>query len=176
LDRAKKEEVVAELRDKLQRASATILTDYKGLTVAEITSLRDALAAEKVEYQVVKNTLMRLAGKETGAAALEPLLRGTCAIAIGYGDPSVPAKVMKKFAKTNEKLKITGGALGSRLLNSDQISALADLPPREELLAKLLGTLNAVPTGLVTVLSGVPRAFVGVLAAIQRQREEQEAA
>ncbi len=176
MERAKKEQVVAELRDKLQRASATILTDYTGLTVAEISSLRDTLAAEKVEYQVVKNTLMRLAGQKTDAAVLEPLLKGTCAIAIGYGDPSVPAKILKKFAKANEKLKIKAGALGSRLLEPDQVAALAELPPREELLAKLLGGLNALPTSLVTVLSGVPRAFVGALAAIQRQREQQAAA
>ncbi|MEN6483894.1 MAG: 50S ribosomal protein L10 [Syntrophobacteraceae bacterium] len=172
MDRAKKEQVVAELHEKLQRSSAAILTDFKGLTVAEMTSLRDALAAEQIEYQVVKNTLMRLASQDTSAAALVPVLKGTCAVAIGYGDPSVPAKIIKKFNKTNEKLKIKAGALGRRLLNEDQISALAELPPREELLAKLLGTLNAVPTGLVTVLSGVPRAFVGVLAAVQRQREE----
>src|SRR5690606_32118183 len=121
---------------------------------------------------VVKNTLMRLAGRDTGAAVLEPLLKGTCAIAISYGDPSVPAKIIKKYSKTNDKLVVKGGVLGTRLLNPDQVSALAELPPREELLAKLLGTLNAVPTSLVTVLSGVPRAFVGVLAAIQRKREE----
>jgi large subunit ribosomal protein L10 len=176
LERAKKEQVVAQLRDKLQRASATILTDYKGLTVAEITTLRDSLAAEKIDYQVVKNTLMRLAGRATSASALEPILKGTCAIAIGYGDPSVPAKILKKFAKTNEKLQIKAGALGTRLLNVDQVGSLAELPPRQELLGKLLGTMNAVPTGFVTVLSGVPRAFVGVLDAIRRQREEQAAA
>lgn len=176
MERSKKEQVVAELHEKLERASAAILTDYKGLTVAEITTLRDTLAAEKIEYQVVKNTLMRLAGKGTGVEALEPELKGTCAVAIAFGDPAVPAKIIKKFSKSNEKLKVKAGSLGSRLLNPDQISALAELPPKEELLGKMLGTLNAVPTGLVTVLSGVPRAFVGVLAAIQRQREEQAAA
>ncbi|MHC1726287.1 MAG: 50S ribosomal protein L10 [Syntrophobacteraceae bacterium] len=176
MERSKKEQVIAELHEKLGRASAAILTDYKGLTVAEVSTLRDSLAAEKVEYQVVKNTLMRLACKETGAAVLEPQLKGTCAIAIAYGDPALPAKIIKKFSKTNEKLKIKAGSLGTRLLNPDQISTLAELPPREELLGKLLGTLNAVPTSLVTVLSGVPRAFVGVLAAIQRQKEEQAAA
>jgi len=176
LDRSKKEQVIEELHNKLERASAAILTDYKGMTVAEITRLRDSLAAEKVEYQVVKNTLMRLACKKTEISVLEPLLTGTCAVAISYGDPAVPAKIIKNFAKGNEKLKLKAGALGSRLINADQILALADLPPKEELLAKMLGTLNAVPTGLVTVLSGVPRAFVGVLAAIQRQREEQAAA
>ncbi len=173
MERSKKEQVVAELRAKLERATAAILTDYKGLTVAEITGLRDLLVAEKGEYQVVKNTLMRLASKDMDTAVLDPKLKGTCAIAIAYGDPAVPAKILKKFGKTNEKLKIKAGSLGNRLLDPDQISALAELPPREELLAKFLGTLNAVPTGLVTVLSGVPRAFVGVLDAIRRQREEQ---
>ncbi len=176
MDRSKKEQVIEELHKKLERASAAILTDYKGMTVAEVTSLRDSLSAEKIEYQVVKNTLMRIACKETGISVLEPLLTGTCAVAISYGDPSVPAKIIKKFSKSNEKLKLKAGALGNRLINPDQVLALADLPPKEELLGKMLGTLNAVPTGLVTVLSGVPRALVGVLAAIQRQREEQAAA
>ena len=173
MDRTQKEQVIAKLRDKLQRASATVLTDFKGLTVAEMTTLRDALAAEQVEYRVVKNTLMRLAGRDTGAAVLETQLKGTCAIAIGYSDPTVPARIIKKFAKTNEKLKIKAGALGSRLLDPTQVMALADMPSREQLLGKLLGTLNAVPTGLVTVLSGVPRAFVCALAAIQKKMEEQ---
>lgn len=173
MDRTQKEKVVAELHEKLQRSTAAILTDFKGMTVAEMTDLRDALAAEKIEYQVVKNTLMRLASRDTYVAAFDPMIKGTCAVAIGYADPAVPAKILKKFTKTNEKLKVKAGALGQRLLDPDQVSALAELPPREELLAKLLGTINAVPTSLVTVLSGVPRAFMGVLAAIQRQREEQ---
>ncbi len=171
MERAKKEQVVADLHQKLQRATATILTDFRGLTVAEMTDLRNALAAEQIDYCVIKNTLMRLASKDTGAAVLKPLLVGTCAVAISYGDPSVPAKIIKKYIKTNEKLKVKAGALGKHLLNIDAVGALADLPPREELLGKLLGTLKAMPTGLVTVLSGVPRSFVGVLAAIQQQKQ-----
>ena len=176
MERSKKEKVISDLHGKLGRASAVILTDYKGLTVAEISGLRDLLAAEKIEYQVVKNTLMRLACEKTGVSVLEPLLKGTCAIAIAFEDPVTPARIIKKFCKGNEKLKVKAGSLGNRLINPDQIMALADLPPREELLSKMLGTLNAVPTGLVTVLSGVPRAFVGVLAAIQRRKEELAAA
>jgi large subunit ribosomal protein L10 len=172
LDRTTKEQLVAELHDKLQRASAAVLTDFQGLTVAEMTGLRDALAAERVEYRVVKNTLMHLASRDTGAAVLDPFLKGTCAVAIGYDEPTVPAKILKNYIKTNAKLKITAGALGQRLLSTAQVEALADLPSREVLLGKLLGTLNAVPTSLVTVLSGVPRAFVGVLAAIQREKEQ----
>lgn len=173
MERSRKQELIEELREKLQRASASVLADYKGLSVAEITQLRDSLAEQGVEFRVVKNTLMRLAAKDTDAAVLEPFLTGTNAVALGYDDPSVPAKILKKYGKTNDKLKIKCGALGPRLLTMEQVGALADLPSREELLAKLLGTLNAVPTGLVTVLSGVPRAFVGVLAALQRKREEQ---
>jgi large subunit ribosomal protein L10 len=172
LERAKKAQVVAELHEKLNRASATVLTDFQGLTVAEMTELRDTLAAQQVEYRVVKNTLMRLAGQETGASILQPLVKGTCAIAIGYDEPTVPAKILKSYIKTNAKLKIKAGALGNRLLSAEQVEALADLPSRAVLLGKLLGTLQAVPTGLVSVLSGVPRAFVGVLAAIQSEMEK----
>lgn len=172
MERTTKERLVADLHEKLQRASAAVLTDFQGLTVAEMTELRDALAAQRVEYQVVKNTLMRLASKDTAASILEPFLKGTCAVAIGYDEPTAPAKVLKGFMKTNAKLKIKAGALATRLLTPEQVEALADLPSREVLLGKLLGTLNAVPTGLVTVLSGVPRAFVGVLAAIQREKEQ----
>ena len=111
MDRTTKEQVVAELHDKLQRASAAVLTDFQGLTVAEMTELRDALAAARVEYQVVKNTLMRLASRDTGSAVLDPYLKGTCAVAIGYDEPTVPAKILKNYIKTNAKLKITAGAL-----------------------------------------------------------------
>lgn len=174
LTRKRKEELVAELRDKLSRASTTILTDYKGLTVAEITELRDALAEQSIEYKVVKNTLMRLACRDTEAKVLEPLLQGTCAIAIGYDDPTVPARILKKFAKENEKLKIKAGVLGGRLLAANEVLAIAELPTREELLARLVGILVALPTGLVTVLNGVPRSFVGVLAALKQKKEQGE--
>lgn len=174
LKRSEKSKILEELKDKLSRASATVLTDFKGLTVAEMMTLRDALAAEKVEYKVVKNTLMRMACRNTGASALEPLLHGTCAIAIGYDDPTVPARVLKKITKSNEKLKIKGGALGGKFLTPEEVMALADFPTKQELLAQLLGVLAAVPTALVTVLSGVPRNFVGVLSALKQKREEEQ--
>ncbi|ROR01743.1 50S ribosomal protein L10 [Desulfosoma caldarium] len=171
MDRVKKEQLVAELHEKLQRATAAILTDFRGLSVAEITELRDNLAQQGVEFKVVKNTLMRIAAKGTGAEVLEPLLQGTNAVAIAYDDPTVSAKILKAFGKTNDKFQVKGGVLGTRELTVQDVLALADLPSREELLAKLLGTLHAVPTALVRVLGGVPRAFVGVLAAIQREKE-----
>jgi large subunit ribosomal protein L10 len=115
-----------------------------------------------------------MACRDTGVSVLEPLIQGTCAIAIGYDDPTIPARVLKKITKTTEKLKIKGGALGGKLLTPEEVIALADLPTRQELLAQLLGVLAAVPTALVTVLSGVPRNFVGVLAALKQRREEQQ--
>ncbi|SMC28198.1 LSU ribosomal protein L10P [Desulfacinum hydrothermale DSM 13146] len=172
MDKAKKEQLVAELHEKLQRASAAVLTDFKGLTVAEITALRDNLAEQGVEYRVVKNTLMRIAAKGTTAEVVEPLLTGTNAVAISYEDPSALAKALKNFAKETDKFQIKGGVLGSNPLSPQDVEALAELPSREEMLATFLGTLNAVPTGLVRVLSGVPRAFVGVLAAIEREKEQ----
>jgi large subunit ribosomal protein L10 len=174
LKRSQKAKILEELHEKLTKATVTVLTDFKGLTVAEMMSLRDALAAEKIEYKVVKNTLMRMACRDTSASVLEPYLRENCAIAIGYDDPTVPARVLKKITKTTDKLKIKGGALGGKFLTPEEIMALADLPTRQELLARLLGVLAAVPTGLVTVLSGVPRNFVGVLAALKQKKEEQQ--
>lgn len=173
MEKAKKEQVVAELHEKLKKASTAVLTDFKGMKVAEMTELRDVLVEGEVEYQVVKNTLMNLASQETNIAVLKPFVKETCAIAIGYSDPAVPAKILKKFMKSNEKLKIKAGVLGRRLLSAEEVNALAELPTKEELLAKLLGTLNAVPTSLVTVLSGVPRNFVGALAAIRDKKEGQ---
>ena len=170
--RAEKAQIIAELRDKLQRASSAVLTDYKGLTVAEITRLRNMLAEEQVEFRVIKNTLMRLASQDTNAALFEPLLTGTNALAIGYGDPSVPARILQKFAKENEKLRIKAGILGEKLLNEQEIKALAELPSREQLLAMVLSLLQAAPRGLVTVLSGVPRALLNVLTAIRDRKEE----
>lgn len=171
MDKVKKEQLVAELHDKLHRATAAILADFQGLNVAQITTLRDSMAEKGVEFKVVKNTLMRIAAKGTGVEAVEPLLKGTNAVAISYDDPSVAAKILKAFGSQNDMFRLKGGVLGSQVLSVDDVLALAELPSREELLAKLLGTLQAVPSALVRVLSGVPRAFVGVLAAIQRERE-----
>ncbi|MEJ5299953.1 MAG: 50S ribosomal protein L10 [Thermodesulforhabdaceae bacterium] len=174
LKRSEKGKILEELHEKLSKASATVLTDFKGLTVAEMMTLRDALAAEKIEYKVVKNTLMRMACRGTEASVLEPLIQGTCAIAIGYDDPTVPARILKKITKTHDKLKIKGGALGGKILTAEEVMALADLPSKQELRAQLLGVLAAVPTALVTALSGIPRNFVGVLAALKQKKEEQQ--
>ncbi|RLB02790.1 MAG: 50S ribosomal protein L10 [Deltaproteobacteria bacterium] len=117
---------------------------------------------------------MRLASKDTEAAALEPFIQGTCAIAISYDDPVVSAKLLRDFAKENEHLKIKGGFLQSQVLEPKDVIALADIPSREVLLGQLLGVLNGIPTSFVSVLSAVPRSMVNVLSAIQRKKEEEQ--
>ncbi len=174
MDRRRKEEVVAELRDKLVKAKSVVVTDYKGLKAPEIGQLRKTLKDQGVDYRVIKNTLMRLASKDTDAAALEPLIEGTCAIAISYDDPVISAKLLRDFARENEYLKIKGGFLQSQVLEAKDVIALADIPSREVLLGQLLGVLNGIPTSLVSVLSAVPRSMVTVLSAIKQKKEEQQ--
>jgi large subunit ribosomal protein L10 len=170
LNRNSKEQVVADLAKKLTVAKAAFLADYRGLTVEQVNALRGELRKAGVEYQVVKNTLLRLAAKDTAVECLDPHLHGPTAIAIAGADPVAPAKVLTDFAKTNAKFELKAGALDGRLLSVADIKALADLPSREVLLARLLGSFNAPATNFVGVLAAVPGSLVRVLAAIQEQK------
>lgn len=170
MNKTSKEQVVAELAAKLANSKATFLADYRGMSVDQVNDLRGKLRAAGVDYRVVKNTLLKLAIKETGAACIEPLLSGPSAIAIADADPVAPAKVLSEYAKTNNKFELKGGSLEGTLLSLDDIKALSDLPSREVLLAKMLGSLNAPVTNFVGVLAAVPRSLVQVLAAIQDKK------
>lgn len=170
MNKNSKQQVVTELATKLASAKATFLADYRGLNVEQVNALRGELRKADVEYQVVKNTLLRLAAKDTGAECLDAHLAGPTAIAIAQTDPVAPAKVLAEFAKANPKFELKGAALDGRLLSVADIKALAELPPREVLLAKMLGSLNAPATNFVGVLAAIPRSLVQVLAAIQDQK------
>lgn len=170
MNKNSKEQVVAELAAKLANAKATFLADYRGLNVEQVNALRGELRKAGVEYQVVKNTLLRLAAKDTGAECLDAHLAGPTAIAIAGADPVAPAKILSEFAKANAKFELKAGALDGKLLSIDDIKALAELPSREVLLGKLLGTLNAPVSNFVGVLAAVPRSLVQVLAAIQDKK------
>ncbi|MEZ4598412.1 MAG: 50S ribosomal protein L10 [Syntrophotaleaceae bacterium] len=165
-----KEKVIAEVSDLLSSAKATFLADYRGLDVEKTNQLRGELRAVGVDYRVVKNTLMRLAAKGTEAECLDKLLAGPTAVAFAQNDPAASAKVLSEFAKNNKNFELKGGALGGKLLSVDEVQALADLPSREVLLAKLLGSINAPVSNFVGVLAAVPRSLVQVLAAIQDQK------
>lgn len=170
MNRDNKEQVVAELAEKLASAKAAFLADYRGLNVEQVNKLRSELRGAGVEYRVVKNTLLRLASKGTGAECLDPYLEGPTAIAIAGQDPVAPAKILSEFAKTNAKFELKGGALEGKALSVEDIKALADLPSREQLLAMMLGSLNAPVSNFVGVLAAIPRSLVQVLAAIQDKK------
>lgn len=166
----RKEEIAADLRERLQRAQVVILTDYKGLNVSAMTDLRRRLQEAGVEYQVVKNTLLERAAADTDVAVIREHFTGPSAIALSEGDPVAAAKVLTQFAKGNGKLEIRVGMLDGRPMAAADIQRLADLPSREVLLAQVLGALQAVPASLVRTLAAVPGQFVNVLNAIKEKQ------
>ncbi len=166
-----KEAVVSGVKEKIEKAQSVVLLDYRGLTVEEVTALRDQMRSAGVEYKVIKNTMLTRAANELGITGTEELFQGPTACAFGYTDPAVPAKILVDFIKKAKKTEIKGGMLDGKVVGIDQIKYLAELPPKEVLVAKLLGTLNAPISNFVGVLSGVPRAFVCALNAIKEQKE-----
>jgi len=170
LNRQSKEDLVAELAERLKVTKAAFLADYRGLNVGKATELRRKLRAAGVEYRVVKNTLLRLAARGTPVACLDAELKGPTAVALVTGDPVAPAKALVEFAKANQKFELKAGMLDGKLLRPEDVKALADLPSREVLLARLLGTLNAPTGNFVGVLAAIPRSLVQVLSAIKDQK------
>jgi large subunit ribosomal protein L10 len=166
-----KKQIVEDLKEKFATTKVVIVTDYKGLNVAQMTELRRKLSEAKVEYKVVKNTLLKRASEGTDAMLLTDVFKGPSGIALSFDDPVAPAKVLTQFAKDNDKLEIKAGVMGGKLMDLNAITALSKLPSREELLAQVLSAMNAVPTGFVRALADVPRRMVNVLNAIKDQKE-----
>jgi large subunit ribosomal protein L10 len=164
--KAQKEVIIKDLAEKLKNSKAVVFSDYKGLNVKDMTQLRRDLRAEGVDLQVLKKTLMNRALKEAGIEMDAKVLEGQVAIAISSRDEVAAAKIIAKLAKVNENLKIVGGILGTKELSTAEVNALAKLPSKEELLSKLVGTLNAPVSGFVNVLAGNMRGFVTALQAI----------
>lgn len=175
MNRAEKENVVAQVRKRLEGSQIVVAAHYRGLTVGEMTELRTQLRESGAEMQVVKNTLALRAVAGTGFSALRDLLAGPTAIAF-CADPVAPAKVLTEFAKAHPSLAVQGGVLNGGVINTAAISALAKLPAREVLLAKLLGTLIGPIQNLLGVLSAVPGGLVRVLDQIRAAKAGQEAA
>ncbi|HEU0264584.1 MAG TPA: 50S ribosomal protein L10 [Geobacterales bacterium] len=171
MNRDDKQQVVTELHEKLKRAQAVFLTDFRGMNVEQATVLRSELRKASVEYKVVKNTLLELASKETDKEGLASHYAGPTAIALTYGDPVAAAKVLARFAKEQQNtFKLKAGVLTGKLITVAEIQALADLPSREVLLAKMLGSMQAPATNFVGVLAAVPGSFVRVLNAYKEQK------
>ena len=168
---ARKETAVQELRDRLADSQNLFLTDFQGLTVEEITKLRDELRKDGSTYAVVKNTLFKIAAGETIAKQLDAYLAGPTGIVFAGTDPVAPAKAIKQFADDSKKLGIKAAYIDGVLVDAKQVNVLASLPPKIELIAKLVGTLANPLRGLVTVLSGNQSGLVRVLNSIREQKE-----
>ncbi|PDO11412.1 MAG: 50S ribosomal protein L10 [Candidatus Reconcilbacillus cellulovorans] len=140
---AEKERIVSEVAAKLKDYACAVLTDYRGLNVAQVTELRKKLREAGVEFKVLKNTLVRRAAVQTNLQGLEDVLVGPTAVAFSKNDPVACAKVLAEFAKTNENLKVKAGVLEGRIVGPDEIKTLAELPSREGLLSMLLSVLQA---------------------------------
>lgn len=166
---------VAELKDLLSSSKGAVLVDYCGLTVAEDTELRSKMREAGVKYMVAKNTFIRIAAKEAGVEGLDSYLEHNTAVAFSAEDPVAPAKILNDFSKDHKALEIKAGILDGKVIALDEVKALAELPSREELLAKLVGSMQAPISGLVNVLQGTIRNFVYTLEAV-RQKKEQESA
>lgn len=169
--RPEKAAKVAEIKELLANSKCTILVDFCGLTVAQDTALRRKMREAGVHYNVVKNTLLRIAAQEAGIEGLEPVLEHNTAIAVAPEDPVAVAKIVCDFAKENKELKIKIGVLDGKTISVEEIKALASLPPKEVLIAKMLGSMNAPISGLVNVLQGTIRNVVYALEAVRKQKE-----
>jgi large subunit ribosomal protein L10 len=170
--RPEKTAVVEEIRTKLSESDAAVLTEYRGLTVPELAELRAALRPAGTEYKVFKNSLARRAVEASGLDELVPLLLGPTAIAFVKGDAVVAAKALRDFGKANEALVIKGGLLGPRILTPREIAALADVEPREVLLARLAGGFQAPLNKAAGLFSAFTRNFAYGLKAYVDQRVE----
>ena len=161
---AKKEAQVEEIKDKLSRCTIAIATGYQGLSGSDMTDLRRRLREQGIEYRVVKNTLTLLAAQQLGKEGIGDVMQGPTGLAFGYGDEAAVAKGLNTYiTSTRSPLVINGAVMGRGVISGDQVRNLATLPPREELLARLLGQMQAPVTGLVYLLSAPLRGLVTVL-------------
>ncbi len=158
------------LEARLRAAAAVILTDFRGLTVGEITRLRGRLREAGVEYRVVKNRLLGIASRAAGLEALGGMLEGPTGAAFVADDPVTAARILQEFSRLSRKLAIKGSIVSGRVYDEARTRAMADLPGRAELLARTVGGIAAPLSGLVGVLSAVSRNLVSVLDQIRQQR------
>jgi len=175
LPKPEKIEVVGELKERIQGSTVAIATQYKGINVEQATDLRRKLRAESVVLKVYKNTLVKRALDELELGEAAAFLDGPTAWAF-CEDPVTPARVLKEFAKGVKAIVLNGGILEGKVVSQAQIQALAALPPRDVLLAQVVGTVAAPLRNLVGTLQAVPRNFVSVLDEIRKKKEQEEGA
>jgi len=171
-----KADTVEALRRTIVAQKGTIVTEFRGLTVAEMTTLRKKLREVDAEFRVIKNTLMRLAAKETDFGRLNEFFSGPTAVAVTHGDPVALAKAMKEFAGGSQKVRLKAGFFDGRVLGVKEVETLAEVPPREVLLARLAGGLASPLSRLVQALSGPQRKLAYALQSLHDKKTAQETA
>lgn len=170
MPREDKVQAVQELREDIQGSTALLLTDYRGLTVSQISELRRKLREAGSEYKVVKNTLFKLAAQDVIASDLTALLEGPTAVAFVHADPIASAKAIMDFMRENKIPTIKGGVVEGHLYGADQIQALSKVPPKEVLLAQLMGSMQSPISNLVGTLQGTISNLVYTLQAISEKK------
>ena len=174
--RAEKVAVVNEVRERMEAADGALLTEYRGLTVAELAQLRRELAAAGGDYKVYKNTLVRLAVADTPREGMSAMLTGPTAIAFVQGDVSAVAKTLRDFGRANPNLVIKGGLVGTSIMSAADIGVLAELPSRETLLAQFAGALSAPLQQLAGLMQALPRNLAYGISALLEQRQAESGA
>lgn len=169
--KAFKNEKIEEIKESFSKAKVAIVTDYRGLSVAEITELRRSLQKENSDYTVVKNTLAKIAIKGTPFEGLGELLQGPSGVTLGFEDQVAPAKVLTQFIKKAKKSEIRGAVLDGIVLSAKEVQQLSELPSKDELYAKMLGSINSPAQGLVNTVNGLAKALVTAMDAIRKQKE-----
>ncbi len=171
MPKQEKIDAVAEIKERIEQSEVAILTKYVGINVENVTELRKRLREQNVSLKVYKNTLAKIALDELGLSAVAPMMEGPTAWAFS-DDPVAPAKALKAFAKEAPVVAMSGGILQGKVVTAQELTALADLPPREALLAQVVGTIAAPLRNCVGVLNALPRNLVNVLDQVRKQKEE----
>ncbi len=172
MNRDEKAAIVAELNESFSRAKFSVVADYCGLTVSDLEKIRRDLRETSSEIRIAKNTLLRLAVTDTSCESLTDDFTGTTAIVVSYDDPVAPAKVLAKCAEDFDKFQLRSAVLEGEKITVDDLVALSKLPSKEVLLGQLLSVMNGVPTAFVRVLSAVPQKLLYGLQAVKDQKEQ----
>jgi large subunit ribosomal protein L10 len=171
MKRSEKEQIIAEVKEKIERAKGMYFADFTGITVEQVTDLRREFRKVNVDYRVVKNTLVRKALESvTGYDKVIEKLVGHTAIAFSYDDPVAPAKIMKKFRDKHEKLKVKVCVLENQVFDGTHLNDIAKLPSRSELIAGIIGSIQAPISGVVGAINAVARDLVSVIDAIEKKK------
>lgn len=166
LTRKNKEKIVKDLTEKVKDSKSVVFTDFKGVKVKDLTELKKELRKEGIDFKVSRKTLINIAFKEAGIEINTKDMEGQVAVSTSSNDEVAPAKIINNFSKKNENLKILGGVLEKKMMSIEQIKSLAILPSKEELLGKLVGTIQAPISGFVNVCAGNIRGLVQVIKGI----------